>query len=145
MKNVRFRKWMLLKFSSCFSGTNRPKRFMCSSCGYTCDQRHKLEVHERVHTDERPFDCQFCDKKFREKGTLVRHIRTHTGEKPYSCNICGTAYAARDTYVQHYKRKHEPRPDGSTEPRPRYYNCIFIFSFGLIVLYYYSSGNGWMD
>lgn len=100
-------------------GTNRPKRFMCSSCGYTCDQRHKLEVHERVHTDERPFDCQFCDKKFREKGTLVRHIRTHTGEKPYSCNICGTAYAARDTYVQHYKRKHEPRPDGSTEPRPR--------------------------
>ncbi len=34
-------------------GTERPKRFMCSSCGYTCDQKHKLEVHERVHTDER--------------------------------------------------------------------------------------------
>lgn len=34
-------------------GSERPKRFMCSSCGYTCDQKHKLEVHERVHTDER--------------------------------------------------------------------------------------------
>lgn len=34
-------------------GAERPKRFMCSSCGYTCDQKHKLEVHERVHTDER--------------------------------------------------------------------------------------------
>ena len=39
-------------------GTERPKRFMCSSCGYTCDQKHKLEVHERVHTDERVrIDC----------------------------------------------------------------------------------------
>ncbi|KAI9565271.1 hypothetical protein GHT06_009056 [Daphnia sinensis] len=101
-------------------GTERPKRFMCSSCGYTCDQKHKLEVHERVHTDERPFTCTYCDKKFREKGTLVRHIRTHTGEKPYSCNICGTSYAARDTYVQHYRRKHEQqRSDNTNEPRSR--------------------------
>ena len=103
---------------------------MCSSCGYTCDQKHKLEVHERVHTDERPFDCQYCDKKFREKGTLKRHIRTHTGEKPYECNICGTAYAARDTYVQHYKRKHAPRPDGAAaaeQQRPRYDCSLVIF------------------
>lgn len=34
-------------------GLERQKRFMCSSCGYTCDQKHKLEVHERIHTDER--------------------------------------------------------------------------------------------
>ena len=41
-------------------GTERPKRFMCSSCGYTCDQKHKLEVHERVHTDERVKMMQSC-------------------------------------------------------------------------------------
>lgn len=34
-------------------GADRPKRFMCSTCGHTCDSKHRLEVHERVHTNEK--------------------------------------------------------------------------------------------
>ncbi|EFX82132.1 hypothetical protein DAPPUDRAFT_195595 [Daphnia pulex] len=68
------------------------KKFVCSTCGHTLFSEERLGIHERIHTDERPFECKYCDKKFREKGTLVRHIRTHTGERPCECNICGKSY-----------------------------------------------------
>ncbi|XP_059351186.1 uncharacterized protein LOC130696249 isoform X2 [Daphnia carinata] len=91
------------------SRTKPPKNFMCSTCGHTVSSKERLGIHERIHTDERPFDCKFCDKKFREKGTLVRHIRTHTGERPYACNICGKSYRSRFAYVSHHRTKHETK------------------------------------
>uniref|UniRef100_A0A0P5C0S7 Zinc finger protein n=1 Tax=Daphnia magna TaxID=35525 RepID=A0A0P5C0S7_9CRUS len=91
------------------SRTKPPKNFMCSTCGHTVSSKERLGIHERIHTDERPFDCKYCDKKFREKGTLVRHIRTHTGERPYACNICGKSYRSRFAYVSHHRTKHETK------------------------------------
>lgn len=34
-------------------GQERPKHFMCSTCGHTCTSRNHLEKHERIHTDEK--------------------------------------------------------------------------------------------
>ncbi|KAI9554433.1 hypothetical protein GHT06_019705 [Daphnia sinensis] len=99
------------------SRTKPPKNFMCSTCGHTVSSKERLGIHERIHTDERPFDCKYCDKKFREKGTLVRHIRTHTGERPYACNICGKSYRSRFAYVSHHRTKHETNEkEGKKDP-----------------------------
>ncbi|VDM71201.1 unnamed protein product [Strongylus vulgaris] len=39
--------------------------------------------------------CQFCDKSFTNQGNMQVHQRVHTGEKPYSCSACGKSYAQK--------------------------------------------------
>nr|CDJ88226.1 Zinc finger domain containing protein [Haemonchus contortus] len=39
--------------------------------------------------------CQFCDKCFTNQGNMQVHQRVHTGEKPYSCSACGKSYAQK--------------------------------------------------
>ena len=31
----------------------RTKNFLCTTCGYSCISKYKLQLHERTHTDER--------------------------------------------------------------------------------------------
>ncbi|PIO26713.1 hypothetical protein AB205_0031970, partial [Aquarana catesbeiana] len=70
----------------------RPKKFPCTECGKSFDQRTKLVAHERSHTGERPFSCSECGKDFAQKAHLVSHQKIHSGEKPYSCSECGKSF-----------------------------------------------------
>lgn len=110
------------------------KRFECGVCGKGCPSRAMLLMHERVHTDERPYPCQLCTSKFKTKthlrthqlthtrekkfgcsicmkffalkGNLVVHLRTHTGERPYVCNLCGEGFIDSKYLKKHKKKKH---------------------------------------
>ncbi|CAL1602359.1 unnamed protein product [Knipowitschia caucasica] len=72
-----------------------PKKrlFVCSFCGKGFNRPKKVEIHQRIHTGERPFSCVTCGKSFSEAGNLKKHQRIHTGEKPYSCDLCGASFA----------------------------------------------------
>uniref|UniRef100_A0A8C8FE93 C2H2-type domain-containing protein n=1 Tax=Oncorhynchus tshawytscha TaxID=74940 RepID=A0A8C8FE93_ONCTS len=52
--------------------------------GFSCPQ--KVEIHQRVHTGEKPFSCTQCHMRFAQAGNLKMHLKVHTGER--SSDIC---------------------------------------------------------
>ncbi|XP_041373132.1 zinc finger protein 419-like [Gigantopelta aegis] len=80
------------------------KRYQCHICGKLLKSSSAVNVHQRVHTGEKPFSCTVCNKSFSVKESLNRHLRTHTGEKPYVCSFCGESFGQAASLKRHLGR-----------------------------------------
>uniref|UniRef100_A0A670HPT1 Uncharacterized protein n=1 Tax=Podarcis muralis TaxID=64176 RepID=A0A670HPT1_PODMU len=77
--------------------------YKCSDCGRSFNRKWNLIAHKRIHSGENPYKCSDCGKTFSQKGNLMTHVRIHTGEKPYKCAECGKRFSQRAGLTSHRK------------------------------------------
>ncbi|KAL3271161.1 hypothetical protein HHI36_021659 [Cryptolaemus montrouzieri] len=76
------------------------RKFKCKECSQSFFQRHKLNVHMRIHTGDKPYVCEVCNKKFRRSDALKEHIRTH--EKViHKCEECSKEFLSKKSFKMH--------------------------------------------
>lgn len=73
----------------------------CQECDKVIYTITGLELHQRIHRDERNFECEICNKKFRQKGALLRHMDIHSDAKRFKCEICDRGFNDQTSLKAH--------------------------------------------
>ncbi len=69
------------------------KPFLFSQCPKSFGWKANLLVYLLGQIGEKRFHCSQCPKWFARKACLQDHLRVHTGEKPFGCPKCSIVFS----------------------------------------------------
>jgi DNA-directed RNA polymerase subunit RPC12/RpoP len=84
--------------------------YRCNFCPKRFPHVSLLNIHERVHTGEKPYQCMDCGQCFGSQSSLIKHNRSvgqlapsvfESGEKPYQCMDCGQCFGSQSSLIKH--------------------------------------------
>ncbi|XP_070293252.1 gastrula zinc finger protein xLCGF3.1-like [Salvelinus sp. IW2-2015] len=82
------------------------KPFSCHLCRASFSDSSNLKRHQRVHTGEKPYSCPQCEKRFSRQHHMKMHLKVHTGERPFTCTHCGKRFSERSYLRVHQQKMH---------------------------------------
>ena len=91
----------------------KEKPYQCKSCDVCLTRKGTVRVHERNHTKEKPYQCETCDMWFTLKRDLQVHKKSHIIEKPYQCKACDKCFTQKGTLQRHEKLHSAQQPYSS--------------------------------
>lgn len=62
--------------------TPENREHVCGVCNKRFALAYTLRVHQRIHTNEKPFLCGQCGKQFQYNCLLKNHIERYHSEEP---------------------------------------------------------------
>ena len=85
---------------------NEKRKYPCRTCGKLFTQPCHRQIHERIHSGEKPYQCKYCNKAFSTSGNLKQHERIiHSSKKPFKCEFCYKKFALKQ-YLESHERVH---------------------------------------
>ncbi|CAB3361118.1 Hypothetical predicted protein [Cloeon dipterum] len=109
----KFSQWRVLSMHLWRSHTIDMELYTCDKCDFKTNSHSMLiNIHKRIHGEEKPFLCDACGKGFKTNKQLRNHRAIHTsGSRPRSvhggvCDICGRKYADRRMLRMHKDTVH---------------------------------------
>ncbi|XP_077300569.1 uncharacterized protein LOC143921234 [Arctopsyche grandis] len=92
------------------TSSTRTKRFECDICSESFTFMNELNMHMKIHIEDKPHKCGICSKSFLLKSHLNTHIKIHTNGKPHKCMICSKAFGFKHDLNIHIKIHTGERP-----------------------------------
>ena len=100
---------------STFYGKNKHERShsdlnnVCEDCGVAFQFAYKLQLHQKIHTNEDLFECNKCDRSFTAHEMLVLHRKSHETKDKFVCDMCEYKGNTQYNLEQHQRGTHGPR------------------------------------
>ncbi|GMR56150.1 hypothetical protein PMAYCL1PPCAC_26345, partial [Pristionchus mayeri] len=81
------------------------KRFKCSVCSYSTNNKGTLKQHFCTHTGERRFVCSTCAATFTQGWVLRSHIQKVHKLPPFECGSCNERFDKSEELRAHLTEK----------------------------------------